>query len=119
MFVDLRLASVCGLLAAVLPAQSPKDATASKQPRVFEPPVRLQADGKDIEAVTGHAAPFVVDFDGDGVRDLAVGEFGSPDKDVKGGTCRLYRNTGTDQEPKFAAYTLLQSDGKPAAMESS
>ena len=58
------------------------------------------------------AAPSITDFDGDGVWDLAVGEFG-------GGGCRLYRNLGTAKEPKFGAFKMLQSDGMPAAMESS
>ena len=61
---------------------------------------------------TGHAAPFVTDFDGDGVWDLAVGEFG-------GGGCRLYKNVGTNKAPKFGSFSMLQSAGKPAAMESS
>jgi hypothetical protein len=76
------------------------------------PPFVVEADGVPIEARTGHAAPFVTDFDGDGVWDLAVGEFG-------GGGCRLYRNIGTAEAPKFGAFTMLQSDGMPAAMESS
>jgi len=76
------------------------------------PPFRVEADGKPIAVDTGHAAPFVVDYDGDGVWDLAVGQFG-------GGTCRLYKNVGTATEPKFDSFVLLLADGKPAAMESS
>lgn len=75
-------------------------------------PFLVEADGKPIATKTGHAAPFVTDLDGDGVWDLAVGEFG-------GGGCRLYKNTGTAKEPKFGSFTMLLSDGKPAAMESS
>ncbi|MBM4063651.1 MAG: VCBS repeat-containing protein [Planctomycetes bacterium] len=76
------------------------------------PAFRVEAGGVPIETATGHAAPTVVDFDGDGLWDLAVGQFG-------GGTCRLYVNTGTAAKPAFGAFTLLQSDGKPASMESS
>jgi len=79
---------------------------------VLAPPFVVEADGTPIEVVVGHAAPFVLDIDGDGTQDLAVGEFG-------GGGCRLYRNLGTNAEPKFGAFEMLQSDGKPAAMESS
>ena len=39
------------------------------------PPVRLEAAGAVIDTPTiGHAAPFVGDFDGDGVKDLLVGQ---------------------------------------------
>lgn len=74
-------------------------------------PFLVEAEGKPIAANSGHAAPFVTDFDGDGVWDLAVGEF-------RGGGCRLYKNTGTAKSPKFGAFSMLLSDGKPAAMES-
>jgi hypothetical protein len=60
------------------------------------PPVRLEADGKAIDTDIGHAAPFVTDFDGDGVQDLLVGQFG-------GGQLWIYRNEGTNAEPKLAA----------------
>jgi len=60
------------------------------------PPVRLEADGKAIDTDVGHAAPFVTDFDGDGVQDLLVGQFG-------GGQLWIYRNEGTNAEPKLAA----------------
>ncbi len=60
------------------------------------PPVRLEADGKPIDTEIGHAAPFVTDFDGDGVQDLLVGQFG-------GGALWIFRNEGTNAEPKLAA----------------
>ncbi|MBC8870817.1 MAG: VCBS repeat-containing protein [Planctomycetes bacterium] len=60
------------------------------------PPVRLEANGKAIDTEIGHAAPFVTDFDGDGVQDLLVGQFG-------GGQLWIYRNEGTNAEPKLAA----------------
>ena len=75
-------------------------------------PFLVEADGKPITTQVGHAAPFVTDLDGDGVWDLAVGEFG-------GGGCRLYKNLGTAKQPKFGPFSMLLSDGKPAAMESS
>jgi hypothetical protein len=112
MFAITRAWFSCSVLAAALLSQAPTS-------KLFEAPFRVEADGKPIAAVTGHAAPFVLDFDGDGVFDLAVGEFGSTAPEVKGGTCRLYRNIGSNQVPKFAAFSLLQTEGKPAAMESS
>ncbi|MBN2129910.1 MAG: VCBS repeat-containing protein [Sedimentisphaerales bacterium] len=59
-------------------------------------PIRLEADGKPIDTEIGHAAPCVADFDGDGVQDLLVGQFGQ-------GLLWIYRNEGTSAEPKLAA----------------
>ena len=50
--------------------------SASKTTYQFAPPVRLEAAGKPIDTDVGHAAPLVVDFDGDGKNDLLVGQFG-------------------------------------------
>ena len=62
----------------------------------LEPPVRLEAAGKPIDTDIGHAAPFVCDFDGDGIKDLLVGQFGQ-------GILWIYHNEGTNSEPKLAA----------------
>ena len=60
-------------------------------------PVRLEADGKPIDTERiGHAAPCVADIDGDGIQDLLVGQFSD-------GNLWIYRNTGTNAEPKLAA----------------
>ena len=59
-------------------------------------PVRVLAAGKPIDTDVGHAAPFYGDFDGDGVKDLLVGQFGQ-------GILWIYRNEGTNARPKFAA----------------
>ena len=63
---------------------------------VLTPPVRLVADGEAIDTEIGHAAPFVTDFDGDGIQDLLVGQFGS-------GLLWIYRNEGTHAKPRLAA----------------
>ena len=46
------------------------------QTHEFEKPYRIFADGKAIDTDIGHAAPLVTDFDGDGLDDLLVGQFG-------------------------------------------
>lgn len=76
------------------------------EPNGLGKPVPVMVGGKplDIEGV-GHAAPFVGDFDGDGVLDLLVGEF-------QGGKLRIYKNEGTNQKPKFTKFETFM-DGKP------
>ncbi len=69
------------------------------------PPVRLEAAGKVIDTNVGHAAPFVGDFDGDGVADLLVGQFGE-------GILWIYRNEGTTTQPRLAAGKKFK-EGKP------
>jgi hypothetical protein len=69
------------------------------------PPVRLEAAGKPIDTAVGHAAPFVGDFDGDGVNDLLVGQFGE-------GLLWIYRNTGTNAQPKLAAGAKFKDGAK-------
>jgi hypothetical protein len=68
----------------------------------LEVPVHVMAGGKpiDVERV-GHAAPFIGDFDGDGVFDLLVGEFHE-------GRLRVYRNVGTNKDPKFESFTWFK-----------
>ncbi len=68
------------------------------------PPVRLEAAGRAIDTAIGHAAPCVVDFDGDGVRDLLVGQFG-------GGILWIFRNEGTDRSPRLAAGVKFKEGG--------
>ena len=79
------------VLAGLIPAEN---VTPSAE---LAAPVRIEAAGKPIDAMEiGHAAPFVCDFDGDGLKDLLVGQF-------KDGLMWIYRNEGTNSEPKLAA----------------
>jgi len=68
------------------------------------PPVRVEAGGKPIDTDVGHAAPYVTDWDGDGVNDLLVGQFG-------GGALWIFRNEGTNAAPKLAAGAKFKEGG--------
>ena len=92
----------------------------------FAPPVPLRANGEVISVTTGHAAPYIYDFDGDGIQDLLVGEFGN--KPFKGetsgkasaghpwtaGKLRVYRNHGTDTAPVYKDFSYVQAGGQDA-----
>jgi len=75
----------------------------------FHDPVRLEAGGQPITTDIGHSAPYVYDFDGDGVRDLLVGQFGE-------GKLRIYRNIGTNDRPRYAKHEWFKADGKIATV---
>lgn len=68
------------------------------------PPFRVAAGGKPIDTDVGHAAPIMADFDGDGVLDLLVGQFGD-------GRLRIYRNEGSNALPKFRALGWFRAEG--------
>jgi hypothetical protein len=98
-----RLAAVVAGLAALAgteTAAGPSGSGAS-----LGEPQRVLANGKPINVTVGHAAPLVTDFDGDGVPDLLVGQFGD-------GELLVFRNGGTAAAPTFAEPTLFQADGK-------
>jgi len=92
---------VLGLIASVSAAASDE----------LMSPVRLEAAGKAIDTDIGHAAPFVCDFDGDGVQDLLVGQFGD-------GLLWIYHNEGTNAEPKLAAGVKFKDGAKDGRVPS-
>jgi hypothetical protein len=68
------------------------------------PPFKIQVAGKPLDVGgVGYAAPFVGDFDGDGLRDLLVGQFSE-------GKLRIYRNEGTALQPKFEKFLWFMDD---------
>jgi hypothetical protein len=102
----LILCSVLALVAVAWADEAPKPKVPHDRLAV---PVLLQ-DGKGpIDVEVGHATPYVVDWDGDGKKDLLVGQFGD-------GKLRIYLNKGTDAEPKFDGFTYLQAGGKDASV---
>ncbi len=83
-------------------------------------PVRIEAAGKPIDTEIGHAAPLVYDWDGDGVKDLLVGQFGGGTKggQFAGGLLTIYRNEGTNAVPKLAAGVKFQAGGQDGIVPS-
>lgn len=65
----------------------------------------ITANGSPITLSLGHAAPCAIDWDGDGLKDLLVGQYTS-------GKIRFYKNVGRKLAPAFTTYSYLQADGK-------
>jgi hypothetical protein len=90
------------LAAAMLPAQT--------APPELAAPVRVEADGAPIDigslSEIAHAGPWLGDYDGDGDRDLLVGDFP--------GYFWRFDNTGSDKAPKLKSKGKLQAGGTDA-----
>ena len=67
----------------------------------------VQASSINID-VPGYSVPSFVPWDGDGLKDLIVGEGGGG---VAEGKVRVYLNIGTEFEPEFSGYFYVQSLG--------
>lgn len=78
----------------------------------LQKPFKLMAGGEPINVDVGHAAPCFTDWDGDGLRDLLVGQFGE-------GKLRIYRNIGTRTEPKFGDFFYFQAAGADGTVPAS
>lgn len=76
----------------------------------LSPPVRLEADGEPIDigklANVAHAGPSIADVDGDGDRDLLVGDFP--------GFFWLFDNIGSELAPVYTSKGKLQAGGEDA-----
>jgi len=73
----------------------------------FEDPVRLKSGGQAIRVESpGYACPSWADMDGDGVKDLLVGQF-------KDGKIRVFMNQGAGQ---LAEGEWLMAEGEVAVI---
>ncbi len=68
----------------------------------FQPAFRVKAGDAYISVDAAHSAPVYEDLDGDGVKELLVGQFAQ-------GRIRLYKNYGTNTEPIFKDFTWLEA----------
>jgi hypothetical protein len=80
-------------------------ATAVSSAAEFHPPVRLLASNEAVRVESpGYAAPCWADIDGDGTKELLVGQFSK-------GKIRVYKSLG---ENKLAAGDWLTAEGDVA-----
>lgn len=103
------LVTLVAVLAAA-PATAQRAADAAAGDAIFAAPIRLHADGKPIQigelSNIAHAGPWVADVDGDGDRDLLVGDFP--------GWFWYFENTSNDENPTYTAKGKLQAGGEAA-----
>lgn len=97
----------------------------------LETPTRIKAGDAFIDVITGHASPLMRDMDGDGLKDLLVGEFGTgrfpeaefltaESKKYATVMChskvRVYKNVGTKNAPQFDKFEYLKIIGGDASI---
>jgi len=74
----------------------------------WESEYQLLCNGNIIDVGT-YAAPCVVDWDLDGLKDLILGQFNY-------GYIYFYKNVGTNSAPVFNTAVQLYADGSPITM---
>ncbi|MCK5117236.1 MAG: hypothetical protein KAR44_11595 [Candidatus Aegiribacteria sp.] len=77
----------------------------------YQPPFNVMANGAQIELSVGHANPLITDWNGDGLKDLILGQYSS-------GKLRYYENNDTNDSPMFGNYTFMQADGVDISLSS-
>ena len=92
------------IIAALAIVAAPQGADSLQKPFV------VMAGNDPINVDTGHAAPYVVDWNKDGKKDLLVGQF-------DGGKMRIYLNRGSNNKPSFKDFTYFQAGGELATVD--
>ncbi len=77
----------------------------------YQPPFNVMANGVQIELSIGHANPLITDWNGDGLKDLILGQYSS-------GKLRYYENNDSNDSPMFGNYTFMQADGADISLTS-
>jgi len=75
---------------------------------LFAEPFQLIVQGSPLEAEQGYPAPLPVDFDGDGLFDLLLGQ-----RSPRGGELLIFFNQGTPEQPVFSESSLFEAAGAP------
>ena len=101
---DLRAPVVIKLATPLAPEFATPFASESPTPFAseFAVPFRIADAHGPISVDVGHAAPLIADFDGDGVPDLFVGQFGD-------GKLRIYKNRGSINAPRYDGFTWFKT----------
>ncbi len=73
----------------------------------FTSPQDINCDNVIIDVGTC-ASPCIADWDGDGLDDLIIGQWG----DEGDGRVRFYPNTNTNDSPIYTYFNYIQSDGE-------
>lgn len=91
-------------------------------PKLAEPFLVMAGNQPVLTEKHGLAAPALWDWDGDGRRDLLVGEFETNSGEdfpmgADGSTIRVYLNVGTDSQPRFSEEFEWARDTEGTIME--
>ena len=100
---DLLLGSGSGTLSLYLNQGSDSDP-------LFSPPLPIEADGKEL-VLGSHASPFVADLNGDGIKDLLVGD--------GEGSVHVYHGSIIDEKLQFIKGEKVQINGQEMMLEGS
>ena len=77
----------------------------------YQTPFRVYANVFPITLSIGHANPLITDWNGDGLKDLIVGQY-------SGAKLRYYQNSDSNDSPMFGDFSYMQADGTDISLSS-